>query len=362
MFDRGVEYDLLCGSDNPVPYNIRKVGFAMKAVIVGYGGIGKTVAKKLKEDGWDVAGMVRSHGLCDASGEHIKSFSPDNLGEEFHPEKHMLFVALPSASDGGVAFDYIMRGLKLGMKVVTCEKGALASRYLALKGYIEMNRLGFSATVGGGTQMLHPLKRRLLGRNDVAFHVFLNGTLNFIFHSMSHDGDSLSSAVQKAQKLAYAEPGASSDLEVVNGEIGDTLLKTQVMCNVCVTPEKPLFVSPDTAKTLSDQELATLVHQARHRRYIVSFFPPNSKNGENIDTIAGFKIDHEGWRIRAGFQRTDTDPVLATRLPTGVNNALITYDGRGGQDGVYVLANGPGAGPDPTASAMLCDARWLMQA
>lgn len=333
------------------------------ALVIGYGTIGKPLVLRLKAKGYSIKGVVRKGGLLsEDANTHSGKFSPGMI-EPFVGSKHgggAIFLATPSEPGGEVARDYIVAGLAAGAKVITCEKGAIGEHFDIFREDIENNRIGYSATVGGGTRLLPVLRDRLRGRKDVTAHVVLNGTLSFLFHSMHHDGDSLGAAVRKAIKLGFAEPGAESDLDVVNGEMRDTVLKTSILYNLCMRSSKTLKPSDISLHTLGEQELMRLIHEVAVRRYIVSFLPPGTKNGVSEDVIGGFCVGIDGWRIRGGFHRTDSDPLFNGRLPTGANNCVITSEGVNGEDGIYMLCNGPGAGPEPTTSAMIADAERLL--
>ncbi|HEY4498551.1 MAG TPA: hypothetical protein VJH94_00635 [Candidatus Paceibacterota bacterium] len=318
----------------------------VKVALIGFGMINKAVKAKIDQmSGWVVETVIRKSSLGEQHSFHMSDIA---------------FLAIPTENGGDTARQYIAQSLAMGIPIVTCEKGALSHHFD--KFLRNFDKLGYSATVGGGTRLLPSLRERLNGRKDVIVHGVVNGTLNFIFSAMDNDSDSLGAAVKKAMKLGYAEPGAESALDVLNGEMMDTVMKTAIIYNTCMRLGKSMNAGDVKIVALDSKNLARLVREVSVRRYVVSFLP-QSKDGEedSADIIGGFSYSIDGWKIRAGFVRTDSDPLFRSRLPAGANNCIITCEGVGGEDGIYVLANGPGAGPEPTASSMMSDARKLLR-
>ena len=328
------------------------------AVLIGHGLIGKALRAKIERaEGWSIEAIIRKDTLCGPTGSGIGRFQMHMLKGLTARKLTVIFLAVPSTAKGG-AVHYLKEAISLGVPIVSCEKWALSHTFDEFVTHLD--KIGFSAMVGGGTRPLSSLRERLNGRKDVVAHAVLNATLNFILHAMDHDGDSLGIAVDKAKALGLAEPEGTDDLGVLNGEMGDTAMKTAVAYNICMRSEESLDASKVSINLLSERDLARLVREVSIRRYIVSFFPPGFDD-DNNDVIGGFSHEIEGWKIRAGFQRTDTNPLFRGRLPAGANNCVITCEGARGENGIYVLSSGPGAGPKPTAASMMSDARRLLR-
>lgn len=330
-----------------------------KIVIIGLGLVGKALKAKIdKVPGWEIQQIVKKGRIFSASGQEIDSFdseSPD-LERAIPKGCDLVFLAIPTYDKGQIAYRYIKHAVERGIPVVTCEKGALSYFWDNLETSID--KIGYSATVGGGTRLLPYLKQRLHGRDDVVVHAVVNGTLNYIFDEMAHAGRSYGEAVEEAQRLGYAEPGATDYLEVLNGEIKDTVMKTAILFNACMKKNKAMRPD-DVALTLLEKgDLARLIKESKNRRYIVSFLPPGSVQ-EN-DIIGGFQHESDGWKIIAGFQAIDSNPLFLDWLPQGVNNSVLMYEGNFGEDGIYSLT-GPGAGSKPTTSSMIRDAKVLLK-
>ena len=329
-----------------------------KIVIIGLGLIGKALKAKVeKVPGWEIQQIIEKDKILSGSGEEIGSYNPESPDlEKLIPKGcDLVFLAIPTFDKGQVAYRNIKYAVERGIPVVTCEKGGLSYNWSDLEKFIGL--IGYSATVGGGTRLLPYLKQRLHGRDDVVVHAVVNGTLNYIFDEMAHAGRSYGEAVEEAQRLGYAEPGATDYLQVLNGEIKDTVMKTAILFNVCMKKSKAMRPDDVSLKLLEKDDLARLIKESKNRRYIVSFLPPGSQQ-EN-DIIGGFEHESDGWKISAGFQAIDSNPLFLNWLPRGVNNSVLTYEGEFGEDGIYTLY-GPGAGAKPTTSSMIRDAKILL--
>ena len=78
------------------------------------------------------------------------------------------------------------------------------------------------------------------------------------------------------------------------------------------------------------------------------------------DKIGGFDYSSNGWFISAGFKHIDENPLFSRLKVSGVNNALLFYEGKDGENGTYDLS-GQGAGSGPTTSSMIKDLEDLLK-
>lgn len=314
--------------------------------LVGYGNIGRELCRQVAQPG-----VAARTGLADKPVFKLRS--KDNL-TDIKDLPDVVFVAMPSSDDGQPAYDYIMRILEAGKLVVTAEKGALANNFAALKqASDDFKRLGAEAAVGGGTRLVSELNGYCRDPANISqLHLVLNGTLTAIFSAIT-DGFSLDEAVGRAVKAGYAEPGQDDPLAVIRSEAeGDIPKKTAILFNRLALSDKILGWQ-ELSFRLTDVELSKVVREARTMRFVVSVYPVKEKH--KIDTIGGFRVEHEGWIIVGGFQKIQDDSLLAplSRLKNADNGFVIGL-GPGETDGVYSLA-GPGAGPRPTVNTMLDD-------
>lgn len=292
-----------------------------KAIIIGNGSIGSELQRQIGVLGWEIVAVVDR-------GDLWRDLSAD-----------VVFLAIPT--DGGEnALQYIEHFVNKNVPVVTCEKGALAHHFEKLMPHLD--KIGFSATVGGGTRMISYLRGRMPEKIDSIKGV-LNGTLNFIFSKLS-DGISAEDVLKKVLEKKYAEPGATSFEEIIKGELGDLHKKAVILANLSGLLRDTFVLSSESvpSKKVLDKALAD---PARYRFLF-------SMNKSEQEFLAGVHYESGGWHIQAGLCDISA---LGLELPTGVDNALFIEEG----DSTYSVT-GPGAGPVPTALAMIRDAKELI--
>jgi homoserine dehydrogenase len=301
----------------------------IKALMIGYGNVGKAVSDRLNQINAEVIGIIRSDSLVHRSMDSNTPISTDTgAWKTLKPD--IVFLTMPSTEDGIAAHGYISHFIKSGVPVVTAEKGAMANYFDELLPHVD-RLLGISATVGGGTRMLQVLRERINPQvNQV--HLTLNGTLNFIMDGVSR-GQSFGQVVEQAQMLGYAEPGASDHLEVINGEVvGDIPKKISIIWNYTESPEDDSvdlqYVKWKELKqpAVTEPELRQLIAEATVRRYIVSWYRASAIIPEN-DTVCGFEHVTGEWKIVGGFQRVDRNPLFSELNKPGPNNAMVVATG-----------------------------------
>ncbi|MBU1876740.1 hypothetical protein KKA72_00065 [Patescibacteria group bacterium] len=305
-----------------------------KIALIGYGQIGRGVEKRAHEKGWTIPIILRTSGVYNFRQEKIAE-SANWLGYFSRKEIDVAVICISTLDDGTIAYYYINRLLENGISVVTSEKGAWGNYGPELKPYI--NRIGYSAVVGGGTRML-PWIRNRISSNTETMHFVLNGTLNHIFDGLSR-GKTLNEVIIEVQKLGYAEPGAKKPLDIINVEAGkDVPLKVASLINICGLGE--IRAKEIKVHNIDEKNLRRLIREASLRRYIVSI---TKEEDEEEDIIGGFRFKTNDWYVSGGFKNRNHNPLFLQLVPPGVNNASLIH----GIDGTYILT-GPGAGVTPT--------------
>ncbi len=307
----------------------------MKAGIIGFGRIGTELYDRLIERGWRVPVIVRSSGVYAPRGDEIRQIDKLSSWLRHIREVDIVGLCIPTLDDGKIAYEYIKPLVKNGIPVVTSEKGALGNYFLKLK--VWLDKIGYSATVGGGGRLLDWLIRRLSPWTREV-HLIINGTLNFIWDGLDR-GRAFDEMVGEAKKLGYAEPGTERALDVINMEAcKDLPMKTSVVFNICGFGE--IRAKDIKVKEITKDELKKLVRESASRRYIVSIV---KEKEDNEDVVGGFKCERNGWYVSAGFKNRYYNPLFRQLVPPGVNNAVLIH----GLEGTYATT-GPGAGPTPT--------------
>jgi homoserine dehydrogenase len=118
---------------------------------------------------------------------------------------------------GGIepARSAILAALAAKIPVVTANKSLLAAHGDEL--FAAAARAGvplmYEASVLAGVPFLSMFRRRPLARTVTGIQGILNGTSNFILSRMARDGADFSAALADAQRLGYAEPDPSKDID-----------------------------------------------------------------------------------------------------------------------------------------------------
>jgi homoserine dehydrogenase len=228
------------------------------------------------------------------------------------------------------ARDYIARVLASGRHVVTANKEVMAkhgAELLALAATHEV-RLLYEASVGGGIPIISPLSRDLLANEVTAVTAIINGTTNFMLTAMATEGAGYDDVLAEAQRLGYAEPDPTADVEGF-----DAAYKLAILCGLAFG----LAVAPDD---VDRQGISALT--ARDFAYA-------DELGYTIKLLASGRL--ENGAVIASVRPTliaYTEPLAKV---DGVLNAVQIEGDLIGS----VLFEGPGAGPGPTASAVLAD-------
>jgi homoserine dehydrogenase len=324
----------------------------MKAAIIGAGNIGKELHKRLLHEGWEIPFVLSSKVISLPFVDGERSVVPIEEYRRLCSGVDITFLAIPTTDDGSTAAEYIDLTLNAGIPIVTCEKGALSNHFARFEN--RLNQVGFSATVGGGTRLLRYAQEKV-GPSVEQVHAVLNGTLNYILDRVGGN-TGLGEAVDETIRLGYAEPGATSPLDVINSEaVGDVPMKAAILFNVLGLAGISMKASDVEHHPLTESHLDLLVLEASVRRYIVSL----TRKPVGGDRIGGFDYTVDGWTLSAGFRNCNDNPLYRRLVHGGVNNSLLISEGEYGKDGSYVVS-GPGAGASPTAASMIQDARELL--
>ncbi len=228
------------------------------------------------------------------------------------------------------AFDYMKWALDSGRYVATANKEVMAKHgpellSLAQKKGVEIL---YEASVGGGIPIIAPLKRDLLANEINAVSAIINGTTNFILTSMSKEGRDFGEALQKAQSLGYAEADPTNDVEGIDAAYKLSILSSLAF-RTTVTPEQ---VYREGITKLSAKDF----RYAREMGYAIKLLAVGKKADGAVQV-----------RVHPALL-PETEPLAAV---DGVLNAIQVE----GDLIQKVMFEGPGAGPQPTSSAVISD-------
>lgn len=251
--------------------------------------------------------------------------NPDDILE--NPDIHIVLELL-----GGVepASGFMIKAMKNGKHVVTANKAAVAARYEDLTGTARDSGVffRFEASVGGGIPILTPLST-ILGANEFEEILgIVNGTTNYILTQMTENGLDYADVLKSAQEKGFAEADPTADVEGL-----DVANKLSILMALAFG----LRVLPEDIPTrgISSITLAD-IEEARKKNCRIKLLASARKTGDKVEYS-----------------------VKPTLLPanhplSSVSNEFNAVFVKGNAVG-ELMFYGKGAGPLPTASAVLGD-------
>jgi homoserine dehydrogenase len=228
------------------------------------------------------------------------------------------------------AFDYLKRGIEAGKGIVTANKALLARHGpdLFRRAAEKKVRIGFEASVCSGIPILRAVSTGLVGNRISALAGIVNGTCNFILTRMTEENIPLAAALAEAQKRGFAEADPSLDLDGV-----DAAQKLQILA------ELAFGARLDHAKFLVEgirhvepEDIRT----ATELGYVIKHVAIGRDLGETLDL-----------RVHPALL-PNVHPLAHVR--NEFNSVLLRGDAVD-----EMVFTGKGAGPLPTASAVLSD-------
>jgi homoserine dehydrogenase len=228
------------------------------------------------------------------------------------------------------ALSYIQRSLHRGKHVVTANKEVLAKHLPKVLAHAAEHgvALRFEASVGGGIPIIGPLVEDLAGNDLSAVHAIINGTTNYMLTRMAHEGLSYADALAEAQRLGYAEADPSSDVDGV-----DAAYKLAILSSLAFrTSVRDVDVYREGIARLAPVDF----RYASELGYAIKLLATGRRVGDAVEA-----------RVHPAF-------IPRSSPLAGVDGVLNAVELEG--DLVdWAMFQGPGAGREATASAVLGD-------
>lgn len=304
--------------------------------ILGGGTVGGTLARKLLGDADIISAKsgieldlvkvaVRDLGR---DRPFPSSYATDDLQSVVDDDRVQLVVELM----GGVepARTLILKALAAGKPVVSANKALIAAHGPEL--FSAAADAGvpllFEAAVGGGIPLIRPLSESLAGERLSRILGIVNGTTNYILTAMDSEGASYGDVLAEAQRLGYAEADPTAD---VGGF--DAAAKAAILAGLGFG----VWVEASDIHTEGIDSIETTdIDFARDLGYCIKL-------------LAVAEATDAGTSVRVHPALVPLDHPLAN--VRGANNAVFVEGEAVGE----LLFMGPGAGGEPTATAVLGD-------
>jgi len=232
----------------------------MKGIaILGFGNIGSGVADLIEKNKSliekTVADTVEVKYLVDLR-DFPESPYADKVVHDLAPVLADPEISVVVETMGGShpAYEFSLAIMEAGKSVVTSNKEVVANFGTELLAAAKKNGVSycFEASVGGGIPIIRAFKTSLLSDGVVDICGILNGTTNYILTQMKENGTPFGDALSEAQRLGYAEPNPSADIDSI-----DTQRKTCILCAFAtgklVNPEN---ISTKTLRNVSTDDIA----------------------------------------------------------------------------------------------------------
>ena len=317
---------------------------ACRVALVGFGTVGRAVAKILSERN-SKDGLISLTHICNRNFERKKQawanecgISSDVIWTDDFP------TILTSDADiiieliGGLtpAEELVRSALNAGKSVVTANKQLIARHGPDLLQLASENgcQLEFGASVAGGVPVLPALRAGLSGDRLHGIAGILNGTCNYILSRIETDRIPFSEALEEAQARGYAEADASEDLDG-----GDARAKLSILAlaglHVRVSP------ADIRARTIRPIEAVDFDYAA--------------ELGCTIRQISRADLKNTTLFAEVGPSLVPASSPFG-RVQKNLN--LVLTSGEYGGDMAFL---GAGAGGDPTAVAVVSDLMFVAE-
>jgi homoserine dehydrogenase len=314
-----------------------------QVALLGLGTVGKGVYQNLQAHSKrlektlglsiEVAAILVKHPAKHQNfdGKHLITTNFQSILD--NPNIDLVFEAIVDVEP---AYTYLAKSIKAGKHVITANKVMFAHHVKNLLALARDNhvQVGFEATTAGGIPIIQTIQQLLQVNQINKVTAILNGTSNFILTEMREKQFSFKQALYQAQELGYAEADPTNDIDG-----SDAFYKLMILSEL-IFQKQPDWqdVQRIGIKDITLQEV--LEHQA---------------SGNRMKHLATLQfVDNQ---IRATIMPvplSTTHPLYAIE---GVDNAIVLEGDIVGR----LSLSGPGAGANPTASAMLEDLAIILR-
>ena len=312
-------------------------GSACRVALVGFGTVGRAVAKILSEHR---DGPIRLTHIFNRNVQRKKQdwvphevIWTEDIDSVLHSDAEIVIELIGGLSP---AEQIVRRALESGKSVVTANKQLIARCGPDLLNLAATHgaHLEFGASVAGGVPVLPALRTGLSGDRLHGIAGILNGTCNYILSRIENARVPFSEALEEAQAKGYAEADASEDLDG-----GDARAKLAILAlaglRARVTPESV------RARTIRPVDAVDFDYAAELACTIRQISRAELKGATLLAEVGPCLVPAD-----SPFGRVQR------------NLNLVLTSGQYGGDMAFL---GAGAGGDPTAVAVVSDVMFLAE-
>lgn len=306
--------------------------------ILGLGTVGGGTAEVLQRNGEEIARRAgRAIKIVAASVrdlnkqrsavlENVK-LTLDSTEIVDNPDIDIVLELIGGTED---ASELVLRAIENGKHVVTANKALIALHGNAI--FAAAQRMGvtvaFEAAVAGGIPIIKAIREGLAGNKIQWLAGIINGTGNFILTEMRDKGRDFAEVLAEAQALGYAEADPTFDVEGIDAAHKLTILAS-IAFGVPLQFDKVYTEGISTIEKVDVEYASELGYRIKH--------------------LGIARRNEKGLELRVHPTLIPHRRLIAN--VDGVMNAvLIRADAVG-----PTLYYGPGAGAEPTASAVVAD-------
>jgi homoserine dehydrogenase len=310
---------------------------ACRVALVGFGTVGRSVAKILCDAGQSA---VRLTSICNRNVARKKQewvladvVWTEDINEVLQSDADIIIELIGGLSP---AEQIVRCALEAGKSVVTANKQLIARcgpELLALAAK-HGSHLEFGASVAGGVPVLPALRTGLCGDKLHGIAGILNGTCNYILSRIESARVPFSEALEEAQAKGYAEADASEDLDG-----GDARAKLAILALAGLRAK----VAPETIRARTIRPIDAVD------------FDYAAEMACTIRQISRAELNGNTLFADVGPCLVPSDSPFG-RVQRNLN--LVLTSGKYGGDMAFL---GAGAGGDPTAVAVVSDVMFLAE-
>ena len=324
---------------------------SLKIGIAGVGTVGTCVVVKL------LGGAVKDTTITRLAARDINKDRGFKMPESQWTQNALdladaddvdVVVELMGGADG-TALELVRAALANKKHIVTANKALLAKHGVELAELAEKNNciLKYEAAVAGGIPVIKALSEGLAANNIFRINGILNGTCNFILTEMETKGAGYEETLSIAQELGYAEADPTLDVEGI-----DAAQKLSLLSAIAFG-QKP---NENDVLTRGISDVAAIDFEfAKGFEAVIRLIARAEKKIHKSESSSASISGTSGEVVQV------VEPCLVRKTSvlsgiSGVTNA-VQFE----TDMVDVMLQGPGAGGEATASAVLADIADLRQ-